>query len=121
MKRIFLPILISLCLAGFASGQKTAPRTFDNFDRAQGVPVYIPPAPPMKLNAKGKRGKRMGVVVQDKLVKRTAAVTDGLAQREPLTNYGGGKFTMGSNVGLKGFTTGNPMHDAYITESSRRY
>ena len=28
---------------------------------------------------------------------------------------------MGSNIGLKGFTTGNPVHDSYIVDSSRRY
>jgi soluble lytic murein transglycosylase-like protein len=28
---------------------------------------------------------------------------------------------MGSSAGLKGFTTGNPLHDSYIVDSSRRY
>lgn len=131
MKRTFLLIFGLVCVAASAHGQKTAPKTFDNFDRSQGVQVYLPPAPfvPVANGKKGKRGRntKMQVVVQDNLTKKTTRtvmtvpVTDGLAQRESLTTYSAGKFTMGSSTHLKGFTTGNPMHDAYIVESSRRY
>jgi len=48
-------------------------------------------------------------------------VTDGLAQRESTTSFGGPRLAMGSNSGLKGFTTGDPVHDSYIVDSSRRY
>jgi hypothetical protein len=131
MKRFFLPVLISFCLAATSYGQKTGPKTFDNFDRSQGVPVYLPPAPLVaKTSKKGKRGRgtKYQVVVEDKLVKKTAqtsgwtvSVTDGLAQRESITNFGGPKLTMGSSAGLKGFTTANPVHDSYIVDSIRRY
>jgi hypothetical protein len=130
MKTTILLVLASFCLAASASSQ-TGPRTFDNFDRSQGVSVYIPPTPIVASSArkkvKGGRGTRMQVVVEDKLVKktvqssRTVAVNEGLAQRESFSNLGGLKSTMASNVGMKGFTTGNPEHDAYIVESSRRY
>jgi hypothetical protein len=69
----------------------------------------------------------MKVVVEDNLAKKTSrtgwsvAVSDGLAHRESVTTFGGPKLTMGTSIGLKGFTTGNPVHDTYIVESSRRY
>jgi hypothetical protein len=131
MKKIFLLALATLTLAFAAYGQKSGPKTFDNFDRSQGVQIYLPPAPIVAkaTTRKGKRsrGSRMQVVVEDKLVKKTAktgwtvAVSDGLAQRESVTTFGGPKLTMGSSAGLKGFTTGNAVHDSYIVESSRRY
>ena len=130
MKKTFLILLASFCLAVSAYGQKTGPRAFDNFDRSQGVQVYLPPAPMVaKASKRGKRGRgtKYQVVTEDKLVKKTAktgwtvAVTDGLAQREALTPVVGSKLAMGSNSGLKGFTTGNPLHDSYIIDSSRRY
>jgi hypothetical protein len=131
MKRTFLLIFGLVCVAASAHGQKTAPKTFDNFDRSQGVQVYLPPSPfvPTATGKKGKRGRntKMQVVVQDNLAKRTARtvmtvpVSDGLAQREAVTTFGPAKFTMGSSTHLKGFTTGNPVHDSYIVESSRRY
>lgn len=130
MKKTFLLILALFCLAASAYGQKTAARTFDNFDRSQGVQVFLPPAPVVATTSKkGKRGRgsRYQVVVEDKLVKKTAqtgwtvAVTDGLAHRESLTTFGGSKLAMGASSTLKGFTTGNPIHDSYIVDSSRRY
>lgn len=129
MKKIFLLVLAGCCVAVSAHGQKTT-RTFDNFDRSQGVQVFLPPEPIVTTPPKkGKRGRRskMQVVVEDKYAKKTAktgwtvAVTDGLAQREGVTNLGGTKLTMGSSSHLKGFTTGNPLYDSYIVDSSRRY
>lgn len=128
MKKTYLLVLALFCVTASASGQ-TIQRTFDNFDRSQGVAVYIPPSPMVATANKGRRGRntKMQVVVQDKLVKRTVqsartqSVTDGLAQRESLMSFGGLKSTMSSNAYLKGFTTGNPVHDSYIVDSSRRY
>jgi len=130
MKRIFLLATVSFCLAALTYAQKTGIKTFDNFDRAQGVQVYTPAAPiVLRSSKKGKhgRGTKYQVVVEDKLVQktaqtaRTASVSDGLAQREPLTTFSGSKLAMGSSAGLKGFTTGNSLHDSYILDSSRRY
>ena len=130
MKNTFLLVLALFCLAASAFGQKTSPKTFDNFDRTHGVQVYLPPAAivslPVKKGRKG-RGTKWQVAVEDKLVKKTAktgwavAVSDGLAQRESVTTFGSTKLAMGSSSHLKGFTTGNPAHDSYIVESSRRY
>jgi hypothetical protein len=131
MKKPYLLILAIAFLAVPLYGQKTTPKTFDNFDRSQGVELYLPPAPVVvkTTSKKGKRGRgtRMKVVVEDNLAKKTSrtgwsvAVSDGLAHRESVTTFGGPKLTMGTSIGLKGFTTGNPVHDTYIVESSRRY
>ncbi len=129
MKRIALPILALCCLAAAGYGQKP-PKAFDNFDRAQGVPVYMPPAPIVEAPVKkGKRGKgaKLPVVATNRNINRTAktvwtvAVSDGLAQRESINNFGPAKHPMVSTANLKGFTTGNLSHDAFILDSSRRY
>ncbi len=131
MKKLFLFVLASFCLAASASSQKSGPRTFDNFDRSQGVQVHTTPVATVATapSKKGKRGRRTKyqVVVEDKLVKKTAqtgwtvSVTDGLAQSETITTFGGAHVAMGSSSSLKGFTTGNAVHDSYIVDSSRRY
>jgi soluble lytic murein transglycosylase-like protein len=130
MKYFFL-IAALLGLSVFSAAAQKNTKTFDNFDRAQGVQVYMPPAAPLAEKLKGaskrKRGTKWVVAVDDKLVKRTgssgptAAVTDGLATREPLVSPNATKLAMGTSSSLKGFTTGNPLHDAYIVDSSRRY
>ncbi len=104
----------------------------DNFDRSQGVSVYYPPvvvspAAAKKTTVKKGRGSKWQVVVEDKLVKKTAkatpvaSVADGLAHRESQIPIGKSSLSMGSSTHLKGFTTGNPLHDSYIVDSSRRY
>jgi len=129
MNKASTAILAVLTLALSISAQQTS-RTFDNFDRAQGVSVYLPPAPVLpKATKKKKKGRngRWEVVVEDKLVKTTAQsrpvanVTDGLATREGAFNPTAARLTMGTSTHLKGFTTGNPVHDSYIVDSSRRY
>jgi len=122
MKKAILPIIAATFLGASAHAQN---RVFDNFDRSQGVSVYREPVsePPASIPRRVKRNGRWEVVVKDNLAKKpaqTAAVTDGLATREgsvrPTT-----RFAMGSSTSLKGFTTGNPLYDGYIVESSRRY
>jgi hypothetical protein len=130
MKTFSLIVAILLCLA-VSSAAQSGPRAMDNFDRAQGVAVFLPPPPPMPAAAKkgkGRKGTKYQVAVKDPLVKKTVqqrggytvSVADGLAHRD-LTFPVGGRVTMGSNVGLKGFTTGNAFHDSLIVDSSRRY
>ena len=129
MKRAWFIVILSNLLAVSAAAQ-SGPRTFDNFDRSQGVQVFVPapPAPVASGKAsKRKRGTKWKVAVEDNLVRKTAQtgptmkVTDGLAQRETVVPFGTTKLAMGSGTHLKGFTTGNPLHDSYIVESSHRY
>ncbi|NOT48183.1 MAG: lytic transglycosylase domain-containing protein [Acidobacteria bacterium] len=100
----------------------------DNFDRSQGVQVYYPPAPVVRLSAKDqkKKNSRGGTAVDTKLVKKTVytrnvqSVAEGLATREAAPAVRS-SLAMGTGSHLKGFTTGNPVHDSYIVDSSRRY
>ncbi len=112
-----LPAIALIFLAFALTPSAHAQKVFDNFDRSQGVNVTLPPAP-KAVPMKGKRGRKL---VQKTVL--TANVTDGLAAREgqPMVPTSYSKLTMGSNTMLKGFTTGNPLHDALIVESSRRY
>jgi soluble lytic murein transglycosylase-like protein len=123
MKKLTLIVAAWFCLSLSAHGQGPD-RIFDDFDTARGVQVLTPPAPPApklfkKRNAQGK----WVVVTEDKLVKKTnqtrpvMSPADGLATREALVT----KLSMGTNIGLKGFTTGDAAVDAYIVDSSRRY
>ena len=122
MKKLTLFAAACFCLSLSAYGQGPD-RTFDNFDTARGVEVLTPtPAKPKLFRKRNAQGKWV-VVTEDKLVKKTVQnrpvmkPSDGLASREtPVT-----RLAMGTNVGLKGFTTGDAAVDSYIVDSSRRY
>ena len=125
MIRSSLLILAILTLSVAASAQN---RVFDNFDRAQGVNVYVPPQPePKPVTRRVKRNGRWVVVTEDPLVKKTVSsrptqsVSDGLETRDRGYNPNGTRLSMGSSTHLKGFTTGVPSHDQFIVESSQRY
>lgn len=109
-------------LSSTAYNQKI-PRTFDNFDRSQGVQVYLPPPPAVKRPVRIRRGGKWVEIAEGKLVKRTAQMQPaaGPAGRGAAQTNGRLRLAMGSSVGLKGFTTGNLLHDSYIVDSSRRY
>lgn len=126
MNKVHIFFVLLLSLTATALGQ-SGPRTMDNFDRSQGVQVHRPPAPPPTLVAKNmkKRNGRSSVPAS-KLIEKTGSsryvvsVTDGLATREaPVSPHG--PLPMAANANLKGFTTGNLLHDSLIVESSRRY
>ena len=118
-------VFFTFILCALATVPAAAQRVFDNFDRSQGVQVHLPPTAEQTVaTTKRKRGKngKWQVVVENKLIQRTASVTDSLAEREGSFSLpGAARIPMGSNVGMKGFTTGNPLHDSYILDSSRRY
>lgn len=127
MKYLIFSFAIVLSVAAVTIAQQ-GPRVFDNFDRSQGVQVYLPPPPPVaKKTIKKRVNGKWVVIVQEPVVKRTAmtsrtvSVTDGLATRESAVTVGSMKLAMGSSSNLKGFTTGNVLHDSFIVESSRRY
>lgn len=134
MKNAYLTVL-ALALLFTASADiysQTAPRGLDNFDIPNGVQVYYPPAPaiaavPEKTTRRVKRKGKWVVEVVDKVpanqskVAKTSSVqspSDGFATRN--TSYSGrnSRLMMGTGTHLKGFTTGNPVHDALIVEAS---
>lgn len=108
----FLLIPVTASLA-----QNSGPRTFDNFDRTNGVTVYVPappPAPPKTRRVR--RGGKWVVEVVDSTPKTNSA-----AARRYVTPTASTRVIMGTNTTLRGFTTGNELHDKYIVESSRKY
>lgn len=138
MRKSHLLITLSL-LAAIPAFSQERPRFFDNFDTSRGVqvvkPTYVQTAAMTVStptgNTKVINGKRylmptaMSAPVRSptnsKSTPRTTkmSVNEGFANRE-IASYSG-KLTMGSSAGLKGFTTGNPVFDSYIVESSRKY
>lgn len=130
MKKTYA-IILGICFLAVTSPAQKGGRVFDNFDRSQGVQILVAPPPPIKPFSKKlikKTGKsRLVVVVTDPLAPKNkkngwvVSVKDGLANRETVTPVNSSKLVMGSSPHLKGFTTGNPVYDSYIVESSRRY
>ena len=124
--KALLSILVILGCAVVSADAQTA-KVFDDFDTSRGVQVYVPPPPaPAPKMVRKKVGGKWVVVVDDKLVKKTGnskptlSVTEGMATREPAVGSTN-KLVMGTGSGMKGFSTGNPLVDAYILDSSRRY
>ncbi len=148
MKKSHLTVLVSL-LTVIPAFSQDRPRYFDNFDTSRGVqvvkPAYVPvvskttSATPTG-NVKMLNGKRYlmptGMATSAKAApakttsNKTASrvnpmnMSDSLANRE-IANYSvnrsSGPSMMGPIGGMKGFTTGSPVYDSYIVESSRKY
>lgn len=147
MKKSHLTILICLLFATPALSQDR-PRIFDNFDTSHGVqvvkPAYVQTASKGGPSAssvtyatptgstKLVNGKRylmptgMSAPVNAPKLKQSSRsasmnVYEGLSEREETNNASRSTMLMGTSNGMKGFTTGNPLHDSYIVDSSRRY
>ncbi len=106
--------LLLLLLAVSVSAQ-TRDRVFDNFDATvSGVKIYLSPTPtpPSTKNKKNQKLKRTTLT-------KKANVQDGLGVKDELSNLL--KTKISNNKTLRGFTTGDPLIDSYIVESSLRY
>jgi hypothetical protein len=121
MKISHLTALVSLLIIVVPTLAQERSRFFDNFDTTGGVQVrrndFVPVASKTRTAApKAVKGK--------KLVQRTVQsrmnVTEGFADRE-IAKYPAGKQPLGSSTQLKGFTTGDPIIDSYIVDSSSRH
>src|SRR5690606_38467757 len=73
-----------------------------------------PPAPPKTRRVR--RGGKWVVEVVDSTPKTNAA-----ASKRYVTPTASTRVIMGTNTTLRGFTTGNELHDKYIVDSSRKY
>lgn len=149
MKKTHLIILTSLFLALPAFSQDR-PRIFDNFDTSRGVhvvkPSYVqtsaktsPSSSTLTYatpagNTKVINGKRflmptgMSAPTNQPKLRQSSrmssmGVSEGLADRESAESVvnRGPSMTMGTVAGMRGFTTGNALHDSYIVDSSKRY
>ncbi len=118
MKRTHLILLLSLSAAIPAFGQER-PRFLDNWDTNRGVQV-IRPEQPVSAKAKNKKlvEKTAQVTKTTKGRRSQMSVLDGLAERE---TPAAPRMTMAIAAGMKGFTTGSPVIDSYIVDSSHRY
>jgi hypothetical protein len=118
MKKLFL-ISCLLLSAALASNAQNGPRTFDNFDRKEGVTVYVPPPPPEPPKTRRvRRGGKWVVEVIDQTAKGSAASAPAKRYVTPIAST---RVIMGTNSTLRGFTTGNALHDKYIVEASQKY
>jgi hypothetical protein len=133
MRRARLTIIVCLLTTASTLAQE-GPRVLDNFDISRGVQVYRTEFIPVgaknkaKYTTKNTTAKRFvqptGQVkpVRQPPVTRMG-VSEGLADREmPRTSSFNSNFKLPAGASsLKGFTTGNPLVDSYIVDSSRRY
>lgn len=121
-----VPLILAVASLSAAVSAQTGPRTMDNFDRSQGVQVVYSAAPARISEASAANKNDKNKAGTGSKLKRTSAsraiasASDGLAARDGHIP-GRHSISMGSGSSLKGFTTGNPLHDGYILESSRRY
>jgi len=141
MRRILFATAICLPTA-LGSLAQDRPRIFDNFDTNRGVQVRQerPPAPIAQLTAGKKPSKLTANTIDKKLIAKTGKAMptqsrylqprtvqmnagEGLADRES-NNSGASQanaYSKNTTTGLKGFTTGTPLVDSYIVDSSRHY
>jgi Transglycosylase SLT domain len=124
MKRSYAILAVVFCLS-FPALAQSQTRGFDNWDTSRGVEVLVPPPAPKPIGKKPIRKASNGkwkaaaedTAAKGNKVQPTVSVTESYALRTAI----GKKLTMGTGTHLKGFTTGDPVVDSYIVDSSRRY
>jgi soluble lytic murein transglycosylase-like protein len=116
--------LTAMVLLSVTSLAQERSRSFDNFDTARGVQVqsnlFVPIANKLAATV---RPSAVSASEKKMLLKPTSLkmrANEGLATREMSVGERQ-KLMMGNATHLKGFTTGNPVVDSYIVESSRKY
>ncbi len=107
MKKILLLIVFSLSVSFQLTAQNRS-RVFDNFDTTNGVSVATPT---VKSIVSSKSTKSAGSS------KQAMNANEGMG----LNNAADVRLVMGSTEGMRGFTTGDPVVDVYITDSCRRH
>ncbi len=125
MKPSHITALVFSLLTAIPAFAQNGPRVLDNFSIARGVQVYrtefIPVAAKTRAKAGAKAANSKSLVQKTAQVRPVAPtrmnVTEGLADREMVRP----DYNLSSNTQLKGFTTGNPLFDSYIVDSSRHY
>jgi Transglycosylase SLT domain len=112
---LLLALGLTLTISSFAQNRL---RVFDNFDTSRGVQIVTPTVAPLVSSLRNKRQ------TQPSYIKKTVStmnVRDGLALKDASNGAPYNKLTMGTAVGMKGFTTGDARYDSFIVDSSRRY
>ncbi len=109
MKKVLLLVVLNLLISSTIFSQSRS-RVFDNFDTSKGVNVVTPTVKPIVASSRTVRQKKYSNG-------QTMGVSDGIG----LNITSSSKFVMGTSQGMSGFTTGDPVVDTYIVDSSRRY
>ncbi len=116
MKKVNILAIIFSILALFFSASAQQRRTFDNFDRIQGVqivtPTIVPSAPKDEPKSKAKSKKLV------KKTSQTMSVAEGYGVKESKAYS---QITMTSGTTLGGFSTGDPKYDSYIVQACLKY
>lgn len=131
MKKTILALSTSLLLALPLVAQDRF-RTFDNFDTARGVNVVRPDFVPIAAKQKPEPKQTTRQTARGNSVRNTASQKPLMSPSDIGMNRPAApapaaaavrydRLNMGTNVHLRGFTTGNAMVDSYIVESSRRH
>ncbi len=110
MKKTIFTAIFVITFSIMVSGQNRS-RVFDNFDTSNGVQIVTPAVKPI-VEEKKSPAKDKKLV---KKISNSMNVADSLGVKSYT------KTVMAAGRSLNGFTTGNPVYDSYIEESSRRY
>jgi soluble lytic murein transglycosylase-like protein len=105
ISKIFWSIVLVVVTSPAVLAQ-SANYSFDNFDTANGVKVYVEPPPAPRKTSKSPRAA----------VSLTAPPTSTAVR---LTSMSVGS-NMALSASLRGFTTGNEQIDSYVTEAAKR-
>jgi len=99
--------LILIVVASPAILAQSAAYSFDNFDTANGVKVFVEPPPALKKISKSKR-------------QNAAVANETMPNVRPTSLSVPPASTLGVSTSLRGFTTGNEQIDGYVTEAAKR-
>lgn len=136
MRRVYPLLILCLCAASPLLAQERPRYSFDNFDTSRGVTVarqeFVPvgakakpAASNTKINGKKPLFNPVGLskpAVQPRQRTAQMGVSEGFADQELVKNTSYNKATYAAtSSSMKGFTTGDPVIDSYIVDSSRKY
>lgn len=106
-----LSLGISILLLSVSAIAQNRARVFDNFDTSNGIKIVSSTVTPIVANNKNKAVKTSN---------KTMSVQEGVADNKVKFTLSS-KLVMGSANSMGNFTTGDPVVDSYIVDSSRKY
>jgi hypothetical protein len=111
MTRKYFWTVLLIVLASPVALAQNASYSFDNFDTANGVKIYVEPSP---MPAKRSRSRKASIGVETTNSPQVAMVRQTALTFDSASNFSG------VGLSLRGFTTGNEVVDGYVTESAKR-
>ena len=120
MKKLPLSCALALFAAAPALAQTTARYHFDNFDTAAGVRVETPAAAPLPAAVRPRRVRPTARVYPPPAAASERIVAS-LSADAPAPSVEPLAARMSAGRSLEGFSTGNPLVDSLIVDSSARH